>query len=573
MSGAAAAAPETHAAGSPLHALRWHLTLLLIGAAVLPMTIVSLGGWVVFRGLIADRVAEHLQLVVHDHAANIDLFLQERLKALRLISESYSQAQLADPAVFQAVFARLNKTYDQGFLDLSLVNDQGGHVSYIGPYKLLHMNYRDAEWFRHVRDEGEYTSDVFLGFRKVPHFIMAVRHDEGDGRFWVLRASINSEVFEELVSREVIGSGGDCYLLDKTGRYQTRPKHNGEVLTESGMTVGAPREGVWTVRARSADGRPIVRTMQWIKGGQWLLVAERGLAEVEAPINRALARGTVVFALGVLTILVVTSLITGRLFRMLLWAEQQKERLDDQFLRAAKLASVGEMATGVAHEINNPLGIIYSEQTNIADLLQEMDSNDLRVQEMRESVAQTSKQVARCKAITHKLLQFGRKGVATGSLIDTAAELAEIVRFFERQASVNNISLGLELKPGLPKVLINAGEFQQVVSNLLTNSLQALQGRRGAIRVSAWSENGNVMVSVEDDGPGIPRALREKIFEPFYTTKQFGQGKGGTGLGLSVCYGIVSKWKGRIFVDPIPVSGARLIIELPAAPVGGGSHE
>jgi two-component system NtrC family sensor kinase len=573
MSGAAAAAPETHAAGSPLHALRWHLTLLLIGAAVLPMTIVSLGGWVVFRGLIADRVAEHLQLVVHDHAANIDLFLQERLKALRLISESYSQAQLADPAVFQAVFATLNKTYDQGFLDLSLVNDQGRHVSYIGPYKLLHMNYRDAEWFRHVRDEGEYTSDVFLGFRKVPHFIMAVRHDEGDGRFWVLRASINSEVFEELVSREVIGSGGDCYLLDKTGRYQTRPKHNGEVLTESGMTVGAPREGVWTVRARSADGRPIVRTMQWIKGGQWLLVAERGLAEVEAPINRALARGTVVFALGVLTILVVTSLITGRLFRMLLWAEQQKERLDDQFLRAAKLASVGEMATGVAHEINNPLGIIYSEQTNIADLLQEMDSNDLRVQEMRESVAQTSKQVARCKAITHKLLQFGRKGVATGSLIDTAAELAEIVRFFERQASVNNISLGLELKPGLPKVLINAGEFQQVVSNLLTNSLQALQGRRGAIRVSAWSENGNVMVSVEDDGPGIPRALREKIFEPFYTTKQFGQGKGGTGLGLSVCYGIVSKWKGRIFVDPIPVSGARLIIELPAAPVGGGSHE
>jgi two-component system NtrC family sensor kinase len=551
-----------------LHALRRRLTLLLIGASVLPMTIVSLGGWVVFRGLIADRVAEHLQTVVHDHAGTIDLILEDRLKALRLISESYSQAQLADSAVFRGVFTNLNSTYKQDFQDLSLIDDQGRHLSYIGPYDLLHVNYRDTEWFRHVADEGLYISDVFLGFRKVPHFIMAVRHDEGGGRFWVLRASINSEVFDQLVSGGVIGSGGDIYLLDKTGRYQTRPKHSGQVLSESGMTVGAPRGDVWTVRTMSADGRAIVRTMQWIKDRRWLLVAEREIAEVDAPIHRALARGAVVFGMGVLTILVITILTTGRLFRMLLRAEQQKERLDDQLLRAAKLATVGEMATGVAHEINNPLAIIYSEQTNIADLLQEMDPNDPRVEEMRDSVVQTSKQVGRCKAITHKLLQFGRQGVATGTLIDPATELAEIVRFFERQASVDNISLRLEVKPELPKVFMNAGEFQQVVSNLLTNALQALRGRPGAIRVSAWSENGNVMLSVEDTGPGIPPDVRDKIFEPFYTTKQFGKGAGGTGLGLAVCDGIVSKWKGRIFVDPKPGTGARLIVELPAAPGG-----
>jgi two-component system NtrC family sensor kinase len=569
MSSATAATPKIGTSGSPLHALRRRLTLLLIGASVLPMTIVSLGGWVVFRGLIADRVAEHLQTVVHDHANTIDLYLEERLKALRLISESYSQDQLADPAVFQRVFTNLNSTYKQGFQDLSLMDDQGRHLSYIGPYDLLHENYRDTEWFRHLRDEGLYISDVFLGFRKAPHIIMAVRHDERDGRFWLLRASINSEVFDQLVSGGVIGSGGDCYLLDKTGRYQTRPKHSGQVLSKSGITVGAPRADVWTVRARSADDRAIVRTMQWIKNRQWLLVAEREISEVNAPIHWALARGAVVFGMGVLTILVITILTTGRLFRMLLRAEQQKDRLDDQLLRAAKLATVGEMATGVAHEINNPLAIIYSEQTNIADLLQEMDPNDPRVEEMRDSVAQTSKQVGRCKAITHKLLQFGRQGVATGTLIDPATELAEIVRFFERQASVDNISLRLEVKPGLPKVFMNAGEFQQVVSNLLTNALQALQGRRGAIRVSAWSENGNVMLSVEDTGPGISPDARDKIFEPFYTTKQFGKGAGGTGLGLAVCDGIVSKWKGRIFVDPKLGSGARLIVELPAAPAGG----
>jgi signal transduction histidine kinase len=128
------------------------------------------------------------------------------------------------------------------------------------------------------------------------------------------------------------------------------------------------------------------------------------------------------------------------------------------------------------------------------------------------------------------------------------------------------------MKTGLPKVLINAGEFQQVVSNLLTNSLQALQGRGGEVRVSAWSENGNLIVSVEDTGPGIPPEDRGKIFEPFFTTKQYGKGAGGTGLGLAVCDGIVSKWKGRIFVDPKPGSGARLIVELPAASEGGESN-
>ncbi len=569
-----AAAPEKDVAGSPLHALRWRVTLLLIAAAVLPMTIVSLGGWIVLRGQIEDRVAEHLQFVVHDHATTIDIFLQERLRALQLVADSYSQDQLADPAVFRSVFARLNSTYDHGFQDLGLIDDQGRHLMYLGPYDLLRQNYRDTEWFGHVRQEGQYISDVFLGFRKVPHFIIAVRHDLGGGRFWVLRASINSEVFDQLVSGGVIGPGGDCYLLDKTGRYQTNPKHNGsKVLSASGMTVGTPREGVWTVRAHSGDGRAIVRTMQWIKDGQWLLVAERDIAEVEAPIYWALARGAVVFGIGALAILVITTLTTGRLFRMLLRAEQQKTKLDEQLLRAAKMASVGEMATGVAHEINNPLGIIYFEQTNIADLLQEMDPNDARVKEMRESVTQTSKQVARCKAITHKMLQFGRKGVGTATLIDPAAELAEIVGFFERQASVNNILLTLEVKAELPKVLINADEFQQVISNLLTNSLQSLQGRGGAVRVLARSEDGTVIVSVEDTGPGIPPDMREKIFEPFFTTKEFGQGKGGTGLGLSVCYGIVSKWKGRIFVDPRHGSGARLVVELPAASANGGPHE
>jgi two-component system NtrC family sensor kinase len=319
------------------------------------------------------------------------------------------------------------------------------------------------------------------------------------------------------------------------------------------------------VRTRTGEGREILRTVQWIKDGQWLLVAERSVAEVEGPFRQAFARGATVFGVGVLAILVVTVFTTNLLFRMLARAEQQTEVLDAQLLRAAELASVGEMATGVAHEINNPLGIIYSEQTNIDDLLRELDPNDPRVKEMRQSVAQTTKQIKRCKTITHKLLQFGRQGVASGALLEVGPELAEIVRLFEKQASVNNISLVLEVEPGLSRILIDAGELQQVFTNLVNNAFQALHGRSGVVLISAWSEKGKVMVAVEDTGPGIPPSERDKVFEPFYTTKKMGEG---TGLGLSVCYGIVVKWNGRVYVDPESDGGARFLVEFPAAAAG-----
>lgn len=562
---ATAAASRATSPAAHLETLRWRLTLLLIGASVLPMAVVGLGGWVVFRGLLTDRVEEHLRTIVHDHAHTVDLFLAERLKALRLIAESYGETQLKDPAVFRLVFEVLNSTYEESFQDLGMIDDQGRHISYIGPYPLMGQNYSDAEWFRHVREQGRYISDVFLGVRKVPHFIMAVRHDQDGGRFWVLRASINSEVFDRLVARVAVGSNGDCYLLDKAGRYQTRPRNGAELLSMSTALADTPPNAGGTVRTRTAEGQEILRTVEWIKDGQWLLVAERSVAEVEAPLRQAFMRGTIVFGVGVLVILAVTVFTTNLLFRMLARAEQHKEKLDAQLLRAAKLASVGEMATGVAHEINNPLGIIYSEQTNIDDLLRELDQNDPRVEEMRGSVAQTTKQIKRCMTITHKLLQFGRQGVASGALTDLGPELAEIVRLFEKQASVNNISLVLEVEPELPKILINVHELQQVFTNLVNNAFQALQGRGGVVLISAWSENGKVMVAVEDTGPGIPASERDKVFEPFYTTKKMGEG---TGLGLSVCYGIVVKWNGRIYVDPESYGGARFIIQFPAAAAG-----
>jgi two-component system NtrC family sensor kinase len=559
------ASPVTPEAGSirpHLEAQRHRILFLLVVASLVPLLAIGTGAWAVFGGIIARKAEAHQQTIVRDHAAAVDLYLAERLAALAIVSRTTGRAALTAPGALRAVLADLNASYAGAFQDLGVIADDGRHLAYAGPYDLLGKNYLAAPWFDHVRREGTYISDVFLGFRKVPHFIMAVRHDEPDG-FWILRASVDSEQFDALVARGRSGKTGDCFVVDAEGRYQTPPLDvDAKVMDASDVDVKAAIGDGRTVRARARDGRKLTRTAQWIKGGTWLLVAQQDLAEARAPVRRAMAGGMAVFVLGALLVVVTSSITTRRLFRLLEKTQAAKETLDVQLLQASKLATVGEMATGLAHEINNPLAIIHAEQTNVADLLSELDPADPRIAEMRDSVAQTKKQVERCKTITHRMLQFGRQAPGSVTTIDPRKELAEIVRLMATQARVSNADLCLDVGNALPAIHIDPTEFQQVITNLVTNAVQALGGRRGGVVVSGWTEDGALALAVEDTGPGIPAEKLEKVFEPFYTTKAVGQG---TGLGLSVCYGIVTKWRGRIRADSGPGRGATFLLRFPAA--------
>jgi len=549
-----------------LQALRFRVLFLLIGSALGTLAVVGVAAWMILAQLIAQKAEERLHTIVSDHAAAVDLFLNERLMALNLVARLHSRAELSDAHKLREVLNSLNLSYGDAYGDLGIIDNQGNHLAYVGPFDLAGRNYRDAPWFRRMQTEDHYISDVFLGFRNVPHFIMAVRHDEPDGTYWVLRASINSEKFDELVARGWRGSTGDCFILDRNGRYQTRPKSGMRPLDPSGIPMPAFSDEVTTSRAEGLDGQQVTRTVRWIKQGDWLMVAQQHVEETYQPVYAARTKGMPVFALGVAIIILSSYWTTRVLFRRLVRAQRQKETLDAQLLRASKLATVGEMATGVAHEINNPLAIIYAEQTNIADLLATLPAGDPNVEEMKASVDQTMKQIERCKTITQKMLQFGRKSTSRESVIEPAAELLEIVRLMQNQARVNNVDLCLEVENKLPPVYMDPGEFQQVITNLLNNSIQAMERSKGGVLISAWSENESVLIRVEDCGPGIPEEHLEKIFEPFFTTKAVGKG---TGLGLSVCYGIITKWGGHIYAESPPGQGAVFWITLPSA-VGKG---
>ena len=241
--------------------------------------------------------------------------------------------------------------------------------------------------------------------------------------------------------------------------------------------------------------------------------------------------------------------------------------MKSQLIHAAKLASVGELAAGVAHEINNPLAIIASESGWIQDMLNPELDVDPSPEGIRESLNQIDHAVYRAKNITHKLLNFARKNEPRLCRCSVNQMLEDVVSGLkEQEFSVSNIKLARDYAPDAPDILLDPDQMRQVFLNLINNAQDAIEGQ-GTITVRTEQANGSVRVTVADTGKGMSTEETERIFFPFYTTKEVGKG---TGLGLSVSLSIVEAMGGRIEVQSLPGAGSSFSVVLPVDPVVDG---
>lgn len=234
-----------------------------------------------------------------------------------------------------------------------------------------------------------------------------------------------------------------------------------------------------------------------------------------------------------------------------------QKRTEAQLQQAEKLAAMGQLVSGVAHEINNPAAIISGfAQTLLLDELKP---------EHREMLQMIYDEATRIGRITSNLLAFARAGSKQRTLVDLNDITRRTFALRSYHLSTLNITVTLELAPEDPKIWADASELQQMLLNLLINAEQALVSVDGTrsivVRTSAGDDD--VTLAVSDSGPGIPSEIRSKIFDPFFTTKPEGVG---TGLGLSICYGIAQEHGGRIFLESPPGGGASFQIVLPRDP-------
>ncbi|WP_434512843.1 ATP-binding protein [Desulfitobacterium sp. AusDCA] len=254
-------------------------------------------------------------------------------------------------------------------------------------------------------------------------------------------------------------------------------------------------------------------------------------------------------------------------YLLLLEDVTQEVELEAHIIETDKMAAVGLLASGVAHEINNPLAIVAAHSEELMDRLNEEEPGPSR-EEVKHGFKIVLEQISRCKQITDRLLSYTRKRNDGLDLIDLKAASEKSLGLLGHQMKQKHVSIEVDLKNGL-LVQGNENEWQQVMLNLISNALDA-SPEEGRIEVKGWHDEENVYYTIKDFGEGIPQHNLKKVLDPFFTTKSIGKG---TGLGLYVSYGIIQKMQGNMTLESMEGQGTLVKITLPRHKVGDLSYE
>ncbi len=525
--------------------------------AIAPLLIMTGVNYYQYEQAFREEQTRPMVRFVANGKQSLESFLTERLAALEFVVLDRSYQELQDARIINQILVDMKESFG-GFVDVGLINPEGVQISYAGPYELEGREYQSYPWYQEVKRRGAYVSDVFLGYRDFPHFVIGIHRETEPGRGYVLRASIDTEILNQVARTLLIQPRADAFLLNDARVLQTPSRSHGNVLelvdlpplpvsnqTET-MEVEGPGEEEHIVSFAQIDRSPFILVMTLPKRatqGSWL----------------ALRRDLLIF-LAVSVVLILAVVVWGSrwMVNRARQADLQRAAAYHKMEYSNKMAALGRLSAGVAHEINNPVSIINEKAGLLKDLL--LMSKEMPPKErMLELVDSVLRSADRCGGITHRLLGFAKHMEVRTETIELDELLKEVLGFLEKEAAYRNLTVHLDFPEEAPTIVSDRGQLQQVFLNIINNAFAAVDdGGRIEIGIREL-ERERVGVWVQDTGVGIPEEHLNRIFDPFFTTKK----GGGTGLGLSITYGIVQKLGGDITVKSRPGEGARFTIILP----------
>ena len=537
------------------------MTLTGLAVALIPLYLVGAAIYIYFAATQEQNQRAQLLNLAVNRSNAVQLFLAERTAMLEALVHTADFETMNRPGELEKVLNILNRR-QHSFVDLGIIDRAGNHLAYQGPFPLEEHNYGAEPWFEETMLRGVYISDVFLGFRRVPHFVIAVRRND-DLQPWILRATIDSEVFTRLVRSGQVGLTGDAYIANREGLYQTAPRFGGEILGRLPFDTTVAPPGVNVVSRTRRDGRRVLTAFAWMSSKDWLLVIDRDPREAMAPLQQALK-------LEILALLAASLLVGGAVVfhtrqMVATLADEDRNRVDAeaQLAHSARLVSLGRMAAGVAHEINNPLAAIGELAGLMEDLIDDQFLERIPHGSLfQDNVRKIQLHVDRTRGITHRLLGFARRMEPHQDTFNANDVAEEALSFIEREASFREVQLVRQLDPELPMIRSDRAQLQQVVLNLLNNALDAVADG-GRITVTSRATSDALEIWVEDNGSGIDKEIQDRIFDPFFTTKAPGEG---SGLGLSICHTIMKGLGGTLTFESEPGKGTIFRVRLPRIP-------
>ncbi len=543
--------------------------MLIVRVFLLPFAVLMLvyGTTIYFFTSYSSRqVKSELVRIATDHRNLIDQFLREKTTILQFATASFNLEELSAAANLGVVLQNL-QSQSKAFFDLGVFDANGRHIAYAGPFDLAGKSYAEADWFKAVQERGVFISDEFLGYRRIPHFIIAVKKIEKE-TLWYLRATIDTYHFNDLVESIRIGRTGEAYIVNHAGVLQTRRRSGGHIMESDadfpGYTLPEGPDAAFFSNGGLRNrflyaSAPILQT-------DWILIVRQSIDDAYTLLATAVLISFLLLLGGGGLVMLMGFFMSSNVASRLKLADFERREMKTQLILAGKLAEVGEMSTGIAHEINNPLQVMKSEVAMIQSLTDDIEAAagetaGEKLFDLKDSTREIGVQIDRCSKITQGLLNFARKKESTKEVIALERFIPKMVQLVDQRARLENIRIVEEIESDLPAVTSDAAQLQQVFLNLFNNAIYALKGRSAAeIRVDVRKENEAILIRIADNGCGFSPEQMEKAFLPFYTTKPVGQG---TGLGLSTVYGIITSLGGDITLTSEEGVGSEFQIRLP----------
>ena len=537
----------------------WKISVfLMIAVALVPLIFITVVDYQVTRNAVRSEILLRTSRLVSNTRRTLYFFLNERRAVLNFIVKDNTYDNLNNEVRLLELLKNLQNEFT-GFIDLGVIDANGRQSAYVGPYPLEGADYSDQDWFREVMERGYYISDIFMGFRRIPHLAIAFKHDLPNGNFFVLRATFDTESLEDMLSNLLISGEGDAFLINHEGILQTQSRFYGHELEELKLPIPPFSEKTQVIETSDEDGDRVILGYAYIADTPYILMIVKQTDELMKQWYKTRFQLIGFLMVSTTSIIIVALGIVTFMVSKIDQADQRRFAAMHRVEYENKMASIGRMAASIAHEINNPLAIINEKAGLIKDLFtfRAEYQQDPKLVGLVDSIL---KSVNRCGAITKRLLKFARNMDEVIGPVNLVLVAREVLGFLEKEAGSRSIQITVNADEEIPEFETDRGKLQQILLNIINNAFAAVDEGGHIEVVIKRRDKDSVMVAVIDDGCGIPAANIRQIFEPFFTTKSK---IGGTGLGLSITYGLVQEIGGTIEVESEVGQGTRFTLTLP----------
>jgi len=558
--------------------LKRNFIFLFLVLSLVPLFTVSLISYFSFKNSLHNTISTHLFEIAKNKGIALQKWLFERHTDAEVFAQSptivESVTAVRNPKndfitkekySFIAIkYLRLVKNKYDCYDEIFILDKNGQMIITTEKIENIEVN---RDYFREAIKGRTFNTDIYLSplIHRPTMIVAAPVRNSREEIIGVLVERIKLDAINKLMRDIEIGKTGESYLLNKEGYFLTESKFEpGYTLKKKISTKGTQeckkgKSGVGEYL--DYRGKNVLGAYFFIPEMEWSLMVEQDSSEAFQEIQHL---KNIIFVIGLITIIVIvafTLLVSGKIVKILKKYDQQFKKQQKQIIRAEKLAAMGQLAAGLAHEINNPLGGISNCLKLISTKINKPNPKPKDFKDSIKYLRTSEQELNRCIRIVRNFLSFSKRPNLNPILSNINTVILELIALIEPQATVQNIMISKELKSDLPQVKVDTQQLHQALMNIILNSLEAMpQGGKLKVRSRYDQRDEAIKIEITDTGYGIPEENLPYLFEPFFSSKPEGKG---IGLGLSIVYEVIDEHNGSIEVESEVDKGTTFIIKLP----------